>query len=195
MERRYHNGDELFHNDHFYQDFSVSDFWHFAFGDLLDNTYRGHLAEFIVSKALDLDTSTPREDWSEYDLSYNGYRIEIKSSSFIQSWNLDNERYSRVSFSVSPSRKFDSIAGGYPGDKKRHSDFYIFCLYSERDKTNYDILDLSKWQFFILPTVSLNEHCKQNTVSFSTLERLKAVKCSYSDIKFTLDKLIEDNAK
>ena len=192
--RIYHNGDELFHNNHTEKDFCVCDFWHFAFGDLLDNTYRGHLAEFIVAKALGLNTEEHREDWSEYDILYEKTRLEIKSSAYIQSWNLDNDRYSQIQFSIAPAHKFDSNIGNYLGDKLRHSDFYIFCLYAEQNKNAYDILDLSKWFFYVLPTSTLNEKCTtQRTISMSALTKLNAVKCGFDDLKNLLNEMIKNN--
>ncbi len=190
-ERTYHNGDELFHIDSRPQDFNVCDFWHFAFGDLLDNTYRGHLAEFIVSKALGLDTTTPRADWSEYDLFYRETRIEVKSSAYLQSWNLDNEKYSSIRFSVASARRYDATSGGYSGKKIRHSDVYVFCVYEERNKDGYDIIDLSKWSFYLLPTALLNQtYGERRTLSLSALQKCGAVQCSYEEIKGALDHML-----
>ncbi|MBQ7348825.1 MAG: hypothetical protein IJW47_02400, partial [Clostridia bacterium] len=120
--RIYHKGKEKFNVDKKEQDFSVCDFWSFAFGDLLDNTRRGALAEFIVAKALKIDTEVPRRDWSEYDLYYNGIRIEVKCSAYIQSWNLNTYKISELRFSISPAQVFDDATARYVGEKQRNSD-------------------------------------------------------------------------
>ena len=51
---------------------SVSEFWSWAYSDLLNNTLRGVLAEFLVKKSFSHFTH-PREnlrtDWTHYDLT------------------------------------------------------------------------------------------------------------------------------
>lgn len=42
----------------------LTDFWAWNSSDLLNNTLRGALAEFIVASALELDTDVCRKDWS-----------------------------------------------------------------------------------------------------------------------------------
>ena len=46
---------------------TVLDFWRWSASDLLSNTMRGIVAEYIVAKALGL-TDQPREEWRAYDL-------------------------------------------------------------------------------------------------------------------------------
>lgn len=65
-------GDELFHdNGKEWLDFKISDFWRWAYGNLLDNTKRGALAEYMIQRALGLDTSGTQTDWGAYDIDYN----------------------------------------------------------------------------------------------------------------------------
>jgi hypothetical protein len=54
-------------------------FWQWSASDLVGNTARGCLAEYIVATALGL-TSGVRNDWEAYDLEFNGWKIEVKSS-------------------------------------------------------------------------------------------------------------------
>lgn len=44
--------------------------WIFGSGvsDLVSNSIRGKLAEFIVAKALGVDTNMARDEWQSYDL-------------------------------------------------------------------------------------------------------------------------------
>ena len=67
---------------------SVKDFWSWAYSDLLDNTQRGVMAEFLVYSSI---RSTPppdsqmRENWLPFDVtSPSGRRIEVKSAAYIQ---------------------------------------------------------------------------------------------------------------
>ena len=68
--------------------FSLLDFWRWNASDLVSNTLRGRLAEFIVGSAVGMDFSAPRQEWDNYDLDTpSGIKIEVKSSAYIQSWN------------------------------------------------------------------------------------------------------------
>ena len=65
---------------------TVGDFWQWAYSDLISNTDRGILAEYIVAIALGID-DTVRVPWGPYDLvTPAGTKIEVKSGSYIQSW-------------------------------------------------------------------------------------------------------------
>ncbi|HET9365948.1 MAG TPA: hypothetical protein VFP71_13140 [Candidatus Angelobacter sp.] len=55
---------------------TLLNFWQWAASDLVSNTTRGLLAEFIVAAALGL-TSEPREEWRSFDLlTTSGRKIE-----------------------------------------------------------------------------------------------------------------------
>lgn len=70
---------------------TVKDYWAWAFSDLYNNIYRGILAEYIVATALRL--TPPQGDflrvvWNPFDLlSESGKHIEVKSASYMQSWD------------------------------------------------------------------------------------------------------------
>jgi len=67
-------------------DIRVSAFFTWAFSDLRLNIVRGVLAEFLVAKALGDPRDGVRNAWDNYDvLSREGLRVEIKSSSYLQS--------------------------------------------------------------------------------------------------------------
>ena len=72
---------------------SVSEFWSWAYSDLLNNTLRGVLAEFLVKKSFSFlppPRKILRTDWTPYDLtSPSGRRIEVKSAAYLQSWTED----------------------------------------------------------------------------------------------------------
>jgi len=65
-------------NEHFYYGDSptgylLNDFWRWSASDLLSNTQRGILAEFIVAKALDIKTDGPRVEWEPFDLFFRDW--------------------------------------------------------------------------------------------------------------------------
>ena len=45
--------------------FTLLDFWRWDASDLLNNTTRGRLTEFIVGSAVGMDFSTPRQEWDK----------------------------------------------------------------------------------------------------------------------------------
>ena len=84
------NGNEKFTLDGNDTGISVSEFWSWAYSDLLNNTLRGVLAEFLVKKSFSFlppPRGILRTDWTPYDLaSPSGRRIEVKSAAYLQSW-------------------------------------------------------------------------------------------------------------
>lgn len=48
-------------------DFTILDFWKWGCSSILDNVWRGVLAEYIIAKALGID-NIPRKEWETYDL-------------------------------------------------------------------------------------------------------------------------------
>jgi len=63
---------------------NVCDFWKWSFSDLLQNTTRGVLAEYIVAALLGIDNDV-RNPWFAYDLELpDGRTIEIKTMALLQ---------------------------------------------------------------------------------------------------------------
>ena len=89
-------GSEPFHNNGTKLSFSLLDFWQWYASDLLNNSTRGILAEYLVTKAID-SSDKPRKEWDTYDvLTKEGLKIEVKSASYIQSW--DQKDFSKIAF-------------------------------------------------------------------------------------------------
>lgn len=168
------------------------DFWSWSSSYLLTDGIRGELAEFLVATAIGTDTNSPRTAWGDYDLLLdNKYRIEVKSSSYLQAWDVyDNVRtpvgsrkgLSKIKFDIKPVR-----ASGFNRslnyDIQRHSEAYVFCLYACIDKENANPMLLDDWNFFVLPTSKINEMCgEQKTISLSSLKKLSPIECKYDTL-------------
>jgi len=172
--------------------YSINDFWSWNSSDLLDNTLRGEFSEFIVAAALGLDLTAGRINWEPWDLTYpfewhEGGRIykeihiEVKSSSYIQSW--EQSRPSGILFNIRPTRAWDP-KGGYSDEVRRQSDVYVFCLYAERDRGKADPMALDGWEFYVVPTRRLNDRCGgQKTISLSSLQRLEPIQTGFAGIE------------
>jgi hypothetical protein len=61
---------------------TLLNFWQWAYSDLIGNTERGAIAEYIVAIACNIDKNI-RVSWDSYDLLLkNGLKIEVKSSAY-----------------------------------------------------------------------------------------------------------------
>jgi len=171
-------GNENFTNNGLPTDIILKDFWCWFASDLLDNTLRGTLAEFIVAKALKIET--PQESWSAYDLKLDNWKIEVKAAAYVQAWS--QKKPSTITFSIRPARSWTSEAG-YSDVVKRQSDIYIFCLLTEKEKEKVNPLALDQWEFYPILTSVLTERLgNQRTVALSVVKKICAVKCDFESL-------------
>lgn len=179
------NPDNQFTNGTNPLDFKLLDFWQWNQSNLLSNNLRGHLAEFIVMKALGIE-SEGREEWASYDLiTKEGIRIEIKSAGYIQAWY--QKKPSVIQFGIAETLNWNKDTGQYDNVKQRQSDVYVFCVFEPKEKENANPLDLDKWTFYILPTKVLNEKLgKQKSISLSSLLKLEPRQCTFDKIATTI---------
>lgn len=182
-----YTGDENFKCETMPQDFCLSDFWSWFSSDLLNNITRGILAEFIVCKALGLNTDEQRQSWNPFDLMFNGVPVEVKSSAYIQSWQ-EGDKLSTPIFGIAPTYAKDS-SGNIVRTHK--ADVYVFCLLDCKDRNVVDPLQLEQWKFFVLPTSVLDEKCKdQKTITLNSLNELCPVETDYYNLKSTVEQYV-----
>ena len=143
----------------------VLDFWKWSSSNLLINTTRGVLAEFLVASALNL-TDDPRFVWSNYDLiTQSKVRIEVKSASIYQAWK--QKKPSPIKFTIAKKYEWDEETGEYSNEPIRSAHIYVFCVF-----WGIEPLNLDNWDFYILPTHYINEkYSDQKTVSLRSLEK------------------------
>ena len=79
---------------------TVCDFWKWSFSDLMQNTTRGVLAEYIVAVLLEIDGDV-RDPWVPFDLQLvDGRTIEIKTMSLLQAWKQKHLSSPRVTLKL-----------------------------------------------------------------------------------------------
>ena len=150
--RRRQEPSATFHLQQNRVDFSVVDFWSWAFSDLQDNTTRGILAEFIVARALGIELGV-RSAWGDFDLVTKlGTRIEVKATGYLQSWK--QKSLSTPTFTGLRARSWTE-EGGLAEQESFRADVYVFCLQTSRQHDEYDPLDLAQWEFRVAPRTAV----------------------------------------
>lgn len=166
-------------------DLKLIDFWRWSASNLLGNTDRGVLAEFIVASALNIDLKVHRNDWDAYDLTSNeGVKIEVKSSSYIQTWYQKD--FSKISFSIKAKRNWDSTTNVLSKFPERLSDIYVFCLIHHKDQATIDPLNLDQWEFYVVSTNTINNYKRSDSsITLNSLQKITQA-VSYDQLRQTI---------
>ncbi|HEV2462643.1 MAG TPA: hypothetical protein VGT04_02470 [Acidobacteriaceae bacterium] len=150
------------------QETSLLDFWKWAFSDLCDDDLKGIFAEWIVLRLLQIQ-SVRRVSWANSDIiTVGGARIEIKASSYWQSWKLLDETgalrptpihpissEAQIRFAGLKARNATDIADIHD-PRLYKSDIYIFAFQREKDIEGWNAMDLSQWEFYALPVAAVS---------------------------------------
>ena len=166
-------------------DFSVLDYWRWSASDLVSNTARGILAEYIVARTLEIPTEKEvRDEWAPYDLETpDRIKIEVKSAAHVQSW--EQARFSRISFGTPQTCAWDSEGGNLRSEPRRQADVYVLALFAQREMP-IDPLDLDQWKFYALSTLKLDD---RKPLSLSALEEL-ASSVTYHELADAVSKTV-----
>jgi hypothetical protein len=167
---------------------TVQDFWCWYVSDLVSNSTRGVLAEFIVASALGIADGT-RNEWDAYDLQTpSGIRVEVKSAAYLQSWY--HRALSPIGFSIAPTKAWNRDTGTSAAASVRQADVYVLCVLAHMDKASLDPLDLAQWDFYVIATSVLNEKVPtQGTISLSALLKLGPTKCGFEALASTVEEI------
>ena len=172
---------------------TLGDYWRWSSSNVLDNTERGIVAEFLVANALGL-TDKPREEWGSYDLkTCAGTKIEVKSSAYLQSWH--QKKLPAIEFRIARRKQaWDPDTGVIkPHDPPiRFADIYVFCLLKHKDQCTVNPLDTKQWEFYAVSTSRINEKkLRSKTIRLQPLRDLAGPPVPYSDLAATITKIAE----
>jgi hypothetical protein len=169
--------------------FELLGFWQWMGSDLSNNAFRGMLAEYIVACDLGVHTGI-RTEWDAYDLvTSKGVKVEVKSAAYIQSWH--QKKLSAITFKICSTRGWEASTNTYIPEIKRQADVYVFSLLKHKDKMTLNPLDLSQWEFYIVPTAILNERVPdQKTIGLASLLRLNPLKVDFGNIGNGINSLL-----
>lgn len=68
--------------------FRLIDFWRWSMSDILSNSTRGKLAEFIVGTATGTDFASPRDEWECFDIK-KAKKEEVQMYMFFVFLNIE----------------------------------------------------------------------------------------------------------
>lgn len=187
-------GTEVFHCEGVPLKDNLLSFWQWSASDLVGNTMRGILAEYIVASSLGV-ASGHRNAWDAYDiLTKEGVKVEVKSAAYIQTWS--QPKLSSIQFGISETSGWDSSISPSCEAVQRQADVYVFCVLTHKDQSTIDPLDLSQWRFYVLPTDFLNQAVgAQKKIALSVLLRLNPVEATYDKLSDEIMKAAENNSK
>lgn len=162
--------------------YTLLDFWQWSVSDILSNAIRGKFAEFIVGSVIELNTNNLRSEWSAFDLiSKEGIKIEVKSASYIQSWQ--QTKYSDIRFSIKPTQHFENQGDIQRTFAKRQADVYVFCLLKHKEQDTINPLNLEQWSFYVLATVEIDKkRGNKSSISLKSLQGM-ADEVEYDKLK------------
>ncbi len=176
-------GHEPFHVEGRALAFDLLSFWQWSSSDVVSNATRGVLAEYLVAQALGVAADSIREEWAPYDLkALDGTRIEVKSAAYIQSWHQD--KLSRITFRVPKTHAWNKDTNRQSKTARYQADVYVFALLAHTDQRTLDPLNASQWEFFVVPTTSLDLRKRsQHSIALPSLRTLSGESVNYSRLK------------
>lgn len=134
------NGKEKFILNNQELDFSIFDFWVYKYSNIYN--LQEVIAEFIIEKALGLETSQNIDSWTLYDMKYRNYRIEVKETSYYHPWNEKGKISNQRTFGITKANSNYEDKNGV-NILERQNDIYIFCLNTGNTKEESNPMNLN----------------------------------------------------
>lgn len=165
---------------------SLLDFWQWGYSDLVKNTERAFIAEYLVAVALGVDKEV-RAGWLPVDVtSRSGVTVEVKASAYVQSWF--QKAYTKPKFDIKPKTAWDPHTDTFGKEVKRQADVYVFCLLHHRDQQTINPLDATQWTFYVLPTAVINQQSMtQGSAGLSQIIKWGAKEVPFNGIRAAVD--------
>ena len=174
--------------------FDLRSCWQWFGSDILSNTMRGLIAEYLVARDLGVQERI-RLEWAAYDLETpTGVKVEVKSAAYVQSWHQTT--LSSISFGIGPTTAWNPETGAYEGSARRQADVYVFALLHHRDKRTINPLDVAQWTFYVLATAVLNRRlADQKRVGLSSLRQCGPEEVRFGDIAAMIERVLRQAAE
>ena len=165
---------------------TMLDFWKYQYGNIYD--MQEYIAEFIVGKALGIKEPMNWDGWTLWDIDFCGKRIVVYQTSYYHSWQekIANGKISQQrTFSITPAfTQYKDSTTSY----ERQNDIYVFCLNTGTNEEESYPLDMSNWEFYVVPTSVINDNCTPTQKSISLGKVRKLTKLTrYNELKSVID--------
>jgi hypothetical protein len=135
-------------------------------GPLIQNDFRGIIAEIIVHHALGSDWEHSSGAWNGWDFTHkDGTRLEVKQSARKQTW-ADPKRIYPPRFNIKTKTGYWENGINWIPKLGRHADIYVFAYHPVAD-CSADHCDPLQWLFYVIPTTELPEAAQ--SISLATL--------------------------
>jgi hypothetical protein len=123
---------------------------------VVQNDYRGIVAEVIVKNALGEPWSWVSGDWRGWDFEHaDGTRLEVKQSAARQTWTAP-KKPSPPRFDIR-TRTGYYIGADWHAEVARHAHIYVFAYHPILDESA-DHCDPQQWRFHVVPASALPEN-------------------------------------
>jgi hypothetical protein len=133
-----------------------------------------------------------RNEWDAFDLELpSGLRIEVKSAPFIFKRGPKELRPKSVSlFRLTRAWTSETNTFAPERERRRQADIYIFAVLHHRSKETLDPLDVTQWEFMLLPTTTLDVGIgKRKRLSLASLLCLSPARCGYHELRASVAQL------
>jgi hypothetical protein len=136
-----------------------------------------------------------RREWVAFDLvTVDGIRVEVKSAAYIQSWH--QEHLSPIVFRVPKTHAWNADTNRLSGESRRQADVYVFAVLAEKDQDRLNPLDLSQWEFYVVPTAWLDSRARsRHSITLPSLRALSGSPVSYSALCRAVQRAAEEQRK
>ena len=173
---------------------SMLDFWKYQYSNIYD--LQDQIAEFLVGKALGINEAHNRDGWTLFDIKYRDTKVEVKETGYYHSWQekyADGKISERRSFGIQPAYTEYKVSST---KYERQNEIYIFCLNTGTTPEDSNPLDVTNWEFYVVPTSVINANCTnvQKTITLSKVQKL-AKKVSFHGIRSEVDTICDKLGK
>ncbi len=87
-------------------------------------------------------------------------------------------------FVVPKTRGWDASTNVQSREARRQADIYVFALLAHMDKRTIDPLNVNQWQFYVLPTATLDARARsQHSITLKSLEQLSGGAVHYTALR------------
>jgi hypothetical protein len=154
---------------------------------------RGVLAEYLVAHLICPDPKHLASPDLQYDcLTESGKYVEVKSTAYVQDWITLRPTTPR--FGGLKGRTYLQPDGTYATlpESQYHSDIFVFCVLTEKDRDKVDPLNLDQWEFYVLTKRVLMKADAPDALGLPRIRQLGVEACDWRSLKAQVDRAARD---